>query len=61
VIVAQYGCSPWSARCSDQLTISMVCLAAISLASAIILSSATPLRAAAHLGLFGWPSFSPMI
>ena len=37
----QNGCSPWSARCSDQLTVTSVRRAAISAASASIAAGST--------------------
>jgi hypothetical protein len=56
---SQTGCSPCSARCSDQLTVIIVRPAAICRASARIRSAAMPVRAAAHSGVFGTPSPSP--
>ena len=42
------GCSPCRARCSDQLTVTMVREAAISCASSLIRVAGTPVIAEAH-------------
>ena len=56
----QNGCSPWSARCSDQLTVTSVRRAVISPASASIADASTSQIAAAQAASRRTPSLEPV-
>ena len=56
----QNGCSPWSARCSDQLTVTSVRRAVISAASDSISEASTSQIAAAQAASRRTPSLAPV-
>ena len=53
VTSAQNGCSPWWLRCSDQLMLTVVRVAAISRASAVMRDAGMPVIFSAQAGVLG--------